>query len=46
LEHHAVGIVREPTPDGYHLGWSAFPGETIAPLAFPDASIPVADIAG
>jgi len=46
LEHDLVEVYRDPTPDGYRTIRIARRGEKIAPLAFPDRPIAVADILG
>jgi Uma2 family endonuclease len=39
-----VEIHRESSPDGWQIKLRAYPGETIAPLAFPDVTIAVSEI--
>ncbi|MBA2448895.1 MAG: Uma2 family endonuclease, partial [Chloroflexi bacterium] len=46
LPHHVVHVHREPTADGHRLARTARRGERIAPLAFPDREIAVADLLG
>jgi Uma2 family endonuclease len=40
----AVLVYREPSPEGYRLVRTARRGDTIAPLAFPDWTIPVDEV--
>lgn len=44
LPHGVVHVYRMPSPEGYHETWTAQHGESIAPLAFPDRPIAVADL--
>lgn len=46
VRHQVVLVYREPTSDGYRVVATARPGERIAPLAFPDREIEVADLFG
>ena len=46
LVGEAVEVYRDPAPGGYQTVRVAHRGEAIAPLAFPDTSIAVADILG
>jgi Uma2 family endonuclease len=46
LPHAAVHIYRDPSPDGYHLVQTVRRGERIAPLAFPDRELDVAELLG
>jgi Uma2 family endonuclease len=46
LQHDVLLVHREPTPDGYRVTRTARRGERIAPLAFPDREIAIADLLG
>ncbi len=46
LRHHRLHVHREPTADGYRVTRTLPRGERIAPLAFPDREIAVADLLG
>jgi Uma2 family endonuclease len=46
LEHDLIEVHRDPTSDGYRTIRIARRGEQIAPVAFPDRPIAVADILG
>jgi Uma2 family endonuclease len=46
LQHAAVHIYRDPSPDGYHLVQTFRRGQRIAPLAFPDREFDVAELLG
>jgi Uma2 family endonuclease len=46
LPDDVVEVHREPTADGYRLARTARRGERIAPIAFPDREIAVADLLG
>jgi Uma2 family endonuclease len=39
-------VFRDPAPEGYRTRLALDPGATIAPLAFPDALVPVDDLLG
>jgi len=45
IPHACVEVYRDPTPEGeYRTKMTVEPGDTLAPLAWPDAAIPVADL--
>lgn len=44
LEARRIEAYREPTPNGYHILRYFYPGETIAPSAFPDVTLPVDEV--
>jgi Uma2 family endonuclease len=46
LQHGVVYVHREPTADGYRVTQTVRRGERLAPLAFPDREIAVADLLG
>lgn len=46
LQNDAVHVHREPTPDGYRLVRTLRRGDRVAPLAFPDRDLHVADLLG
>ena len=46
LPHDVLHVHREPMADGYRVTRTARRGERIAPLAFPDREIAVADLVG
>jgi Uma2 family endonuclease len=46
LQHGVVHVHREPSPDGYRVIRTVRRGERLAPLAFPDREIAVADLLG
>lgn len=46
LPERQIEVYREPQPDGYRTVTRYKPGESISPLAFPDASLNVDDIIG
>ncbi len=46
LRHHRLHVHREPRADGYRVTRTLRRGERIAPLAFPDREIAVADLLG
>jgi Uma2 family endonuclease len=46
LERDTITVCRGPIPDGYESLQTYRRGDSIAPLAFPDRAIAVADILG
>jgi Uma2 family endonuclease len=46
LDAEAIFVHRDPSPDGYRTVQAVRPGETLAPLAFPDRPLAAADILG
>ena len=46
LNRNLIVVYRDPTPRGYRTTRTVRPGQQLAPLAFPDRPLPVADILG
>jgi Uma2 family endonuclease len=46
MRHSMLGVHRQPSPDGYQETRRLRPGQAIAPLAFPDCEVPVAELVG
>ncbi|MCI0345673.1 MAG: Uma2 family endonuclease [Chloroflexi bacterium] len=46
LPNRVVHVYRDPAPDGYRLVQTARSGDRIAPLAFPDRDLDVAELLG
>lgn len=46
LNEETLTVYRDPTADGYRTSWAAQQGDRLAPLAFPDRDLAVADILG
>ena len=46
IQHGLIHVYREPGPDGYRLTSTLRHGDRLAPLAFPDREIAVADLLG
>lgn len=46
LEHDTLLVFREPSPSGYRITLIARRGESVSPLAFPEVTIPIADVLG
>ena len=46
LEHETITVYRDPGPDGYTTAQVARRGDLLAPVAFPDRTLTVADVLG
>ena len=46
LEQDTITVYRDPAPGGYRTAWMVRRGERLAPLAFADRELAVADVLG
>jgi Uma2 family endonuclease len=46
LPNQTIHLYREPTPDGYRIVQTLRRGDRLAPLAFPDRELDVAELLG
>jgi Uma2 family endonuclease len=46
IAEDAIRVFREPAAEGYAVAFTTRRGDHLSPLAFPDLSIPVADLLG